>query len=468
MPLRVPQRSSFALRWLLAAALIAPVAGACGSSHSGDGSGSGNGGDAGGKADDPDGSNPAAGRDWNRDILTTDLQLDLSAMTGRATITLAGSQLTSASFEVGDLTIRSVTSADGSALEYESHDSELDVGVPASAEPATLVVDYGFAAHDNFDGWMPGSEVSFLWPTFCGNLYPCKSDPADGVQVSMNVTGVPDGETAIYPASIPAPAPSYMPAVAVADFTELSLGQSAGGVDLGVWYLPGQAQVAAQGTAHLRDVFSFYESTYGPYSFGDKAGSVSANWGGGDYGGMEHHPYWHVSSGSLYSEEVNAHEAAHGWYGDGVRIGCWEDFVLSEGTATYLAARALGDSGVDLWPSYECELKTVCQTPASNTIALPDTCDQIDILHDKLWSNVPYMKGAFFYKAVADAIGADSLDQALGGFYRDHVGGAARMQDLIDYIKSQNPDHASEIDELATAWLRTLACPVDAASLCQS
>lgn len=462
MRLLVPHRSSLVLRCLLTAALVAPLAGACGGSDGGHGSGGDAGGDGGGKADDP-----AAGQDWTRDILTTDLQLDLSAMTGRATITLAGSDSTSASFEIGDLTIRSVTSADGDALAYQATGSELDVGVPASDDLATLVVDYDFAAHDNFDGWMPDSEVSFLWPTFCGNLYPCKSDPADGVQVSMTITGVPEGQTAIYPASIPAPAPSYMPAVAVADFTELGLGQSTGGVDLSVWYLPGQADVAAQGTAHLLDVFSFYESTYGPYSFGDKAGSVSANWGGGDYGGMEHHPFWHVSSGSLYSEEVNAHEAAHGWYGDGVRIGCWEDFVLSEGTATYLAARALGQSGVDLWPDYECELKTVCQSATTNTIALPDTCDQIDILHDKLWSNVPYMKGAFFYKAVADLVGAGALDQALSGFYQDHVGKAARMQELIDYIKTRNPDQAAGIDDLATAWLETLDCPVDPTTLCQ-
>ena len=38
---------------------------------------------------------------------------------------------------------------------------------------------------------------------------------------------------------------------------------------------------------------------------------------------------------------AQAHEAAHGWFGNGVRLRCWEDFVLSEGTASYLAARVL-------------------------------------------------------------------------------------------------------------------------------
>jgi aminopeptidase N len=38
-------------------------------------------------------------------------------------------------------------------------------------------------------------------------------------------------------------------------------------------------------------------------------------------------------------EVDQVHEAAHGWFGDGVRLRCWEDFVLSEGTASHLDAR---------------------------------------------------------------------------------------------------------------------------------
>jgi hypothetical protein len=245
------------------------------------------------------------------------------------------------------------------------------------------------------------------------------------------------------------------------------------GTKVSTWYLNDVADNAADatsGTAHLRDVFDFYEKTYGDYSFGTEVGSVSANWGPGDYGGMEHHPFWHVGSGSMYSEEVHAHEAAHGWYGDGVRIQCWEDFVMSEGTATYLAARSLGTLGVDLWADYGCELQAVCDADASNgpnAIALPDTCDKIDILNDNLWSDVPYMKGAFFYKAVADAIGVEVLDGALSDFYKAHVGKQARMQNLIDFIKTKtDADGAAAVDLAETKWLLTLACPAEASTLC--
>ena len=50
----------------------------------------------------------------------------------------------------------------------------------------------------------------------------------------------------------------------------------------------------------------------------------------------------------MNDEVTHAHEAAHGWFGDGIRLACWEDFVLSEGTVSYLSAHVLGQvAGAD-------------------------------------------------------------------------------------------------------------------------
>ncbi|WP_437683518.1 M1 family metallopeptidase [Sorangium sp. So ce131] len=441
--------------------------GGSGGGGSGGDGGSGGGGSGGDGGSGGGSGTPPAGEDWTRDILSTGIALDVTTFVGRVTIVLAPSDSTAASFEIGDLEITSVWDPSG-PLDYEVRPGQLHVGVPSTGDNAILHVEYTFKPHANFDGWMPEQGVSFLWPTFCGNLFPCKSDPAEGVIFTMNVTGVPEGMTAIYPDRIPVEAPSYMPAIAVAEFITLELGTTPSGTHVNVWHLPGEEANAASGAAHLVDVIDFLETTYGPYPFSSTVGTVSANWGGGDYGGMEHHPFWHVSSGSLANEDVSAHEAAHGWFGNGVRIACWEDFVLSEGTATYLAAHALEQVGVDTWADYECQLKRLCDPAGTtNTVALPDTCNEIDILTHPLWSNVPYMKGAFFYREVAEVIGEGVLDQALSEFYYANVGDAARMQDLIDVIKTRTDgDGDAAVDALATAWLRTLECPVDLATLC--
>jgi aminopeptidase N len=175
---------------------------------------------------------------------------------------------------------------------------------------------------------------------------------------------------------------------------------------------------------------------------------VSVVWGEGMYGGMEHHPYWHVASDAMNDEETHVHEAAHGWFGDGIRLRCWEDFVLSEGTVSYLAAHVLGkvagaDAEAAVWNEYRGELESAIHDGGAP--AWPTGCNKIDILKDKLFTNLPYMEGAYFYKDVAAKIGADALDDVLHDFYAAHRGQPAGMQDMIDLIQSKTGFDPSQL-----------------------
>jgi len=401
---------------------------------------------------------PEARENWQRALIHTDLSLDLAAMTGRAAITVADGDAPGASFTIGDLAIERVQGPNG-ALNYRVQEGQLDIGVPDTGAAVTVTIAYRFAAQDGFNGWNPETGLSFLWPEFCGNLFPCRTAPAEGQTYRLSVSGVEAGDKAIHPDMISSPVPAYMPAVAVGDFTELALGTTQDGTQLKVWYRAGEDTAAATGTTHLVGVMNFYEQTYGAYVFGKEAGSVSAAWGSGSVGGMEHHPFWHVAQGSMDSPEVHAHEAAHGWYGNGVRMACWEDFVLSEGTVSYMAARALAQQGVDLWPSYECRLQRLCRDDQRNTVALPEGCNSISLIAHPLWSQVPYMKGAHFLREVARQVGAEAMDRALARFYQDNVGSAARMDGLIEALQASFPSEAFTIGALADEWLRQRACP---------
>jgi aminopeptidase N len=154
----------------------------------------------------------------------------------------------------------------------------------------------------------------------------------------------------------------------------------------------------------------------------------------------------------MADEVTHVHEAAHGWFGDGVRLRCWEDFVLSEGTVSYLAARALGQVAgaakeASVWAEYRRELEAAIAEGGAP--AWPAGCNQIDILRDKLFTNLPYMQGAFFYKDVAAQIGADKLDEIIRDFYLAYRNQPARMQDMIDAIRA-----ASGFDPMPIAEAR--------------
>lgn len=421
-------------------------------------------GGAGGAGGAGGGAGVAPAEDLSRDILHTALDVDLATKTGTATITLAPSQGTGASFEAAGLEITAVRGAAGPLNFAVAADAgRLDVGVPASDEPATVIVEYGFKQQKVFEGLMAGGST-LVWPYWCGNLFPCHSDPADGMTFALSVAGAPAGSTTVRPTLVEVDTPSYVLGWATGAYTALDLGTTAAGTHIVAYYKTGGMDAAVKGTAPLRDIFAWYEATYGAYAFGKEAGSVSVTWGPGAYGGMEHHPLWHIADIAMGDPWIHAHEAAHGWYGDGVRVACWEDFVLSEGTVSYLEARSIDAimgavEGQKVWDHYKTRLDNAMKG-AGSKIAWPDGCGQVDILKSGLFGDIPYMKGAFFFRALEAKIGAQALDKALRAFYEAKKGKAARVTELLDAIKAESGyDPAG----CAASWLKAEAVPAEPA-----
>ena len=391
-----------------------------------------------------------------REVVDTQLALDVTAHTGVATLALGASDTEGATLEIGDLTIDAVTDADQADVAFSAHDAKLDLALAMGDASGPIAIAYHYNLHENFSG-ISKNGFSLVWPYFCGNMFPCHSAPADGTTFSaVSIAGVPSGDVAIVPASIPAEAPSYQVAFALGAYTELPVGTTTAGTQVSMWYRASELANAQKGSANLVAAIDWFEKTLGPYRFGPKLGGVPVTWGIGQFGGMEHHPFWHVASGALGDEETNVHESAHGWFGDGIRIACWEDFVLSEGTVSYLAGRALDvvapTVGAAVWQSYTTALAGIAPTDP----VWPDSCGTVDILKDNLFTNAPYMRGAFFYRAVALKLGADVLDGALHQFYVDHAGRAAKMNDMLDTIKTVTGYDATACAQM---WLRSSTIP---------
>lgn len=375
-------------------------------------------------------------------IKATHLDVDLATLTAVATIELE--KAGNVALEAGGLTIERVRDGRGNR-----RFSVVNGTLRVSNVRGALVIEYGFAQHANADGLLPGGST-VIWPYHCGNLFPCHSQPADGTTFSLNLDGVPSGQQAIYPETIDAESPPYMLAWAVGAYTKRELGTTTAGTKVSTYWLPNGQTAALAGTKTLVEAMDWFEQNLGPYAFGPEVSAVSVVWGEGLYGGMEHHPFFHVAKDAMSDEVTHVHEAAHAWFGDGVRLRCWEDFVLSEGTVSYLAARAIGQvSGAareaEVWADYEDELDAAIADGGAP--AWPTGCNQIDIVEDRLFTNLPYMQGAFFYKDVASVIGPEVLDGVISKFYMAHRLKPASMQQMLDLIEDETGFDATPIAE---------------------
>ena len=395
-------------------------------------------------ADLPTDTSPEWGTPWQCDVTDVQLSFDLAGDSGEATVKLASTCNGAVSLAVKGLLDVKV---DGLVHRLESGRLDI-VGVPDGG----AAIAWRFQRHDSFSGFTKrGSTV--LWPEFCSNLYPCHPSMTDGARFTLSVTGLKAGEKAVFPALIAQDAPAYMPAFAVGDYTYHKLGVTKAGTEVGYWTLPSTAEAASKGLSDLPKVFQWFEETLGPYSYGKKVAGVAVDWGL-QYGGLENHPYWHVSKLAMGDVTVHAHEAAHGWFGSGVRLSCWHDLVMSEGTADYLAAEAIEavqgkEAAEKMWKAYQAHVDQKVKV-GQDMVVWPAGCGDVDSAKDLL-KQLLYKKGALFWRSVAEKIGKKALLKALGQFYVEHRNKAAKLSDLLKYIEGLYGPLTPHVDK----WLTT-------------
>ncbi len=380
------------------------------------------------------------------DVLATSLQFNVAQKTAFAIIDFArlGPEVNSITLEKGSLVITAVADASG-PLRWTVRNNLIDVGIPAGT--GQIRVDYKYAPIPSFNssrgGALAGGSTR-TWPNHCGNLFPCNSDPSDGAKYRLALTGLSADQVGVFPTAIRTDAPSFMPAFAVGAYAYKDLGKTKAGTTVGAYFTDGGAM--GRGTRNLVSAFSWFEENVGPYPFGDRVASVEVDWKPNAKTGAESHPYWHVSKESFSNSIAHIHEAAHGWFGNGVRIQCWEDLVLAEGVVSYLTARALAArsryQASKLWREFEANKRA--------GVMWPKGCNQTPV--QDFFTGALYARGALLFRDIERGIGQSTLDEALASFFAARVGKAARFADLLAHIKAK-----SEVDVTACAesWLRS-------------
>lgn len=382
-----------------------------------------------------------------RTVAATALRLNVE--TGRATAVIELDLTGCAGVELvaEGLNIEGVVDVYGAPLEWEIAPFSNAAGqfdtvlIPDATD--ILVVDYTFDVQKADSTEIAEVFSTLSWPHKCGRVMPCHTGPADGVLLSVDVEGLSEGVVAVSTPTLEQEASAYMAAVAIGPYQKLDIGVSDSGIEVFAWWLPllGQGREASilEAMQPVVPALNWLETELGPYTFGKSLGAVEVDWGpGASLGGMEHHPYWHVDDGAMTDVETQIHELIHGWYGNGVRIACWEDFILSEGVTSYLTARVIGqvlgaEAEATVWADYGRDRRSWATTEAWRD----GECTLFTVDGTDIWSLAPYRRGAFFLRTIADEVGAEVLDAALGSFYDLHVGHAARFMDLLEHIKDQ-------------------------------
>ena len=121
----------------------------------------------------------------------------------------------------------------------------------------------------------------------------------------------------------------------------------------------------------------------------------------------------------------------------------------------YEAAPPIREDGfVDIEAGDRLRTTVSCQ-------AAKQTCDaRVQInwndIEDNLAGRFVYMKGAFFYRAVAEQIGSEQLDAVFGVFVQRYLGQAVGMGEMVDLIEEESGE---DIGPLVEAWLKSEDVP---------
>lgn len=107
-------------------------------------------------------------------------------------------------------------------------------------------------------------------------------------------------------------------------------------IPLRMWYLPQNEKGAKELFAEFAPMLDFFESTIGPYPFGDeKMGVVET-----PHKGMEHqtiNAYGNNYAKTAFGyDELLQHEFAHEWFGNQLTNADWDDMWLHEGLGSYM------------------------------------------------------------------------------------------------------------------------------------
>jgi len=129
------------------------------------------------------------------------------------------------------------------------------------------------------------------------------------------------------------PIPTYCMVIGATEFSIINVGAAeryGDNVELSYYLFPKDREKGLKGYGRLKQITEFFSDLVGPFPY-EKLALVQSST---RYGGMENSSNIFLAQNG-FSEDTNAHEVAHQWFGDSVTESDWHHLWLSEGFATY-------------------------------------------------------------------------------------------------------------------------------------
>jgi aminopeptidase N len=405
------------------------------------------------------------------DVIAYDIDLTFDPASGviDATTTVravATQDLSSFNLDLDGLEVTAIT-IDGDATTFTRDGAELVVtpadGIATGDEFSTAVTYNGEPGQSDFGGWLDdtnGGIVAFGQPEVSAFWYPVNDHPLDKAGYRITVTtdsslGVFSNGTRIDQQVNGAettwvyeqvePQASYLTTLVIGDYTEVEADPSASGVRIRNVFPTDRVDELTKAFDQQDEMIDAFEQVFGPYPF-DVYGSLVLH--GPDLGAALENQTLSVYAPSAISENIQAHELAHQWFGDAVSISDWSDIWLNEGFATY--SELLWEEAND--PEFNItEVLTANRFPELDQ---PIT-DVGPGLYDLFTISV-YVRGAMLLHALRLEVGDEVFFDIVNSHAVENDNGNATTDQFIALCEETS---GQQLDDLFDEWLNSPTLP---------
>lgn len=257
------------------------------------------------------------------------------------------------------------------------------------------------------------------------------------------------------------PIPSYLIALAIGD-----IGFKAISDNVGAWAEPEMLDAAAAEFSETPQMIVANSALYGPYRWERYDMLVLPP--SFPFGGMENPRLTFLTPTAIAGDKsltsLIAHELAHSWSGNLVTNATWRDSWLNEGVTSYVENRVVeavyGPERAAMERALDLEsLKTAvadAKRPELTQLKLPS--DMKD--PDEGFSQVAYVKGAFFLNFLEERFGRDAFDAFLKAYFEKYAFRSVTTEDFLtelNALRSTQPD--AVLDSELNDWIRGHGVP---------